>query len=97
MSNNKGSLNRSSLFIKFVFGLIIGVVFFIIYDLNRIYPFFTDDWDYHFLYYGDHKIQSVFEVFPSMVKHYTMWGGQVGRTWNFTGTSLFWYMVVRLS
>lgn len=77
MLSNKGSENRYSLLIKFIFGLVIGVIFFIIYDLNKIYPFFTDDWDYHFVYYGDHKIQSVFEVFPSMVKHYTMWGGRL--------------------
>ncbi len=76
-SKIKTIMNKSSFILGLIFVLIIGGIFFIIYDLNKIYPIYADDWDYHFRYYEDHMIRNVFEVFPSMMKHYTMWGGRL--------------------
>lgn len=51
--------------------------FFFIYDLNRLYPIYIDDWDYSFIYYTNDKLSSIFDVIPSMRTHYTMWGGRL--------------------
>lgn len=57
--------------------LIAIVSFFIIYDLNRLYPTYIDDWDYSFIYYTGERLGSIFDVIPSMKTHYTMWGGRL--------------------
>jgi len=52
-------------------------VFIIMFGLNRLYPTYIDDWDYSFIYYTNDKFTSIFDVIPSMMKHYTMWGGRL--------------------
>lgn len=60
------------LFIAFLSG-----IFAIIFNLNRLFPTYIDDWDYSFVYYTNNKLNSVFDIIPSMMKHYTMWGGRL--------------------
>lgn len=52
-------------------------IFAVIFNLNRLYPTYIDDWDYSFVYYTNNKLSSVFDIIPSMMKHYTMWGGRL--------------------
>ena len=52
-------------------------IFAIIFNLNHLYPTYIDDWDYSFVYYTNDKLSSVFDIIPSMMKHYTMWGGRL--------------------
>lgn len=69
--------NKTNVIQGLILGSLFGLLFVFIYDLNRLYPLFADDWDYSFMYYGTERIQNVFEVFHSQMKHYTMWGGRL--------------------
>lgn len=71
-SYSKGS--RLAFIFSCVILLVVGLLMF---DLNRLYPTYIDDWDYSFVYYTNNKLSSVFDIIPSMMKHYTMWGGRL--------------------
>lgn len=57
--------------------IIIAAIFAVMFDLNRLFPIYIDDWDYSFVYYTNDWLNSIFDVIPSMKTHYTMWGGRL--------------------
>ena len=57
--------------------------FVLIYLLNNYTYFTSDDFRYHFIYESylpiedNTKISNVFQIIPSMINHYNMWGGRI--------------------
>ena len=57
--------------------------FILIYLLNNYTYFTSDDFRYHFIYESylpvedNTKISNVFQIIPSMINHYNMWGGRI--------------------
>ncbi|MDH6354807.1 hypothetical protein M2132_001138 [Dysgonomonas sp. PH5-45] len=56
--------------------LIAILLFIFIYDLNRLYPLFDDDWEYSFVFLTSDRIDSMTEIFRSQYAHYMEWGGR---------------------
>jgi len=73
-------IDRNKKFILFstiLFVAALAGIFFIMFDLNRLFPIYIDDWDYSFIYYTNDWLKNVWDVVPSMKTHYTMWGGRL--------------------
>lgn len=56
--------------------LAVFVIFALIYALNRLFPLFSDDWGYSFVYGTDARVENLSDLFWSQYNHYFAWGGR---------------------
>jgi len=88
-------------------GLIL-VVFLLICFLNRLYPLYSDDWLYAFIYNTQERISCFYDIIISQQEHYLQWGGRsvvhaiaqfliwIGEPWNDVLNSIVFVLFIFL-
>lgn len=61
-------------YLGYIFLLSVFVAFLI---LNIVFPLYSDDWSYSFIFGSKDKISSISDIFYSQYVHYFTWGGRV--------------------
>lgn len=64
------------------FIILVGMVFFSMYNLSSLFPIYADDWNYSFIWGKDviitnNRVSSLSDILYSQYNHYFSWGGRV--------------------
>ncbi|MDR1717287.1 MAG: DUF6056 family protein [Prevotella sp.] len=63
--------------LKLIFmALVVFLIFTLVYALNRLFPLFSDDWDYSFVFKTNVRVENLSDLFWSQYNHYFTWGGR---------------------
>lgn len=75
MQNGKIKNSGSQKYILLAFFFILFILIFI---LNNLYPLYSDDWHYAFVYGSEplRRVQSFGDILESQINHYLTWGGR---------------------
>lgn len=62
---------------KICFGIMFGLMFFIVCGLTTLSPLVADDYAYSFIFGTEERVAGLGDIITSMTTHYIYWGGRV--------------------